>query len=155
MKNLFSYLFCLFFLIFLNCKYKKSLEYLEFYYMGPNISTPYGYSCSMISEEKLKESINYKKIVDKKSFNMFMKLYNQYETTNDSVGMNIRIKVLIHNDSKIDTLCLGEHFNTYKNGVKMKDNEELLKYIKEILDYENTIPSFVKKHPERYGNSTN
>ena len=37
-----------------------------------------------------------------------------------------------------DTLCLGENFNTFINGKKYKDNKEMLIYIKEIIDYENT-----------------
>ena len=150
MKNFLNYLFGLFFLIFFNCNYKNSSEYLEFFYIEPNVSTPYSYPCNMISEEILGESINYKKIDDKQQFKKIMNLYNQYEITNDSTGINTRIKILIHSQLKTDTLCLGEYFNTYKNGVKMKDNQQLLKYTKEIIDYENTIPAFVKKHPERF-----
>ncbi|THD30371.1 hypothetical protein [uncultured Flavobacterium sp.] len=125
-------------------------SYIEMFYIGPNISTPFSYPCSMISKEVLKDDINYKKIDDKQKIKKFMDLYSKYETAVDSGGMNIRIKVLIHNKTKTDTLCLGEHFNTYKNGTKMKDNKQLLNYVKDIIDYENTVSSFVKKHPERY-----
>lgn len=118
--------------------------------MGPNISTPFSYPCSMISTDVLKEEINYKKIDDEKVFKKVSDLFNSYEASKDSAGINTRIKVLIHRNSITDTLCLGEYFSTYKNGVKVKDNEQLLSLIKETIDYKNTVPAFVKKHPERY-----
>ncbi|MDR6969675.1 hypothetical protein J2X31_003709 [Flavobacterium arsenatis] len=149
MKNIIIYLFCSF---FLNCDNKKESQYLEIYYMGPNISTPYSYSCSEIYEDKSKEKINYKKIDDQQQVKTFMNLFNQYQISNDSSGIDSRIKILIYNKSKIDTLCLGEYFNTYRNGIKVEDNKQLLNFVKEIIDYENTVPAFVKKHPERYKN---
>lgn len=147
MKNIIVYLFCSF---FLNCDNKKESQYLEIYYMGPHISTPYSYSCSEIYEDESKEKINYKKIDDQQHVKTFISLFNEYKVYDDSSGINSRIKVLVHNKSKVDTLCLGEYFNTYKNGVKVKDNKKLLDFVKEIIDYENTVPGFVKKHPERY-----
>lgn len=149
MKNLAIFILCS---LLYNCYNKNTSDYIEIYYMGPNISTPFSYPCSMISKDVLKDDINYKKIDDKQQVKKFMDLYSKYETAVDSGGMNIRIKVLIHNRTKTDTLCLGEHFNTYKNGTKMKDSEELLNYVKDIIDYKNTVSSFVKKHPERYKN---
>jgi len=118
--------------------------------MGPGISTPYDYSCEMISKQFLEDDMNYKKITDRKIVEPFMKMYDNYKVSTDSVGMNIRIKVLIHSKNNTDTLCMGENFNTYKNGIKMIDNTELLNYLKKIIDYDNTVPSFVRKHPERY-----
>jgi len=147
MKKLLIYIVCP---LLLNCYKKDTSKYLEFFYMGPNISTPFGYPCFMISEDILKDDINYKKIDDAEQFEKFMSLYDKYETTDDTIGMDIRIKIVVHNNQKTDTLCLGEYFYTYKNGVKMKDNKELLNYVKEIIDYKNTVPSFVKKHPELY-----
>jgi hypothetical protein len=148
MKNLAIFILCP---LLFNCyNNNTTTDYIEIFYMGPNISTPFSYPCSMISKEALKDDINYKKIDDEQQVKKFMGLYNKYETTVDSGGVNIRIKILVHNSSKTDTLCLGEHFNTYKNGIKMQDNKQLLNYVKDIIDYENTVSSFVKKHPERY-----
>lgn len=146
MKDLFIYFICC---ILYGCNVRKNEQYLEIYYMAPNVSTPYSYPCSKIYEDKLNERINYRKIDDPKQYKEFINLFNQYQITNDSTGINARIKVLVYSQSKTDTLCLGEHFNTYKNGLKMKDNQQLLKYVKEIIDFENTIPPFVKKHQKK------
>jgi hypothetical protein len=32
----------------------------------------------------------------------------------------------------------------------MVDNIQLLTHLKKVIDYDNTIPAFVRKHPERY-----
>ena len=143
MKSLFLCFMC--FILF-SCKVKKEVQYLEIYYMNPKVSTPYSYPCSNIYEDRLNQSINYRKIDNLQHYKKFITLFNEYQITNDSEGINARIKVLIYSKSKIDTLCLGEYFNTYKNGIKMKDNEQLLKFVKEIIDFENTIPAFVKKN---------
>ena len=140
-------------LLFFNCKKAgedKAESFLEVYYMAPRISTPYDYSCGMISEEFLKDELNYKKITDKKNVEQFIELYDDYKASTDSIGMNIRIKVVVHQKNNTDTLCMGEHFNTYKNGVKMVDNIQLLTHLKKVIDYDNTISAFVRKHPERY-----
>lgn len=145
--------YILIFLLFYSCKKTDEItskKSLEVYYMGPGISTPYDYSCEMISKQFLEDDMNYKKITDRKIVEPFMKMYDNYKVSTDSVGMNIRIKVLIHSKNNTDTLCMGENFNTYKNGIKMIDNTELLNYLKKIIDYDNTVPSFVRKHPERY-----
>lgn len=126
------------------CSSKNKSQYLEIYYLGPNISTPMSYPCEMIAEYALKEDLNYKKIDNEIDFKSFIKLYNNYEKIEDLTGIDARIKVIIHDEGKIDTLCLGEYFNTYKNGLKVKDNKEMLHLIKKLIDYENTIPSFVK-----------
>jgi hypothetical protein len=147
-------IFCLLvFFLFFNCKKAdsdKGENSLEIYYLGPGVSTPYDYSCGMISKQFLKDDINYKRITDKKIIAPFMKMYENYKGSQDSNAMNIRIKVLIHSINKTDTLCMGEHFNTYLNGVKMIDNKKLLNYVKKNIDYDSTVPSYVRKHPERY-----
>lgn len=145
-----KYICILLFLIF-GCSTKKSSQYLEVYYLGPNISTPMSYPCGMIADYALKDDLNYKKIDDEINFKKINTLCNRYEKVEDTTGIDARIKVIIHNEGKVDTLCLGEYFNTYKNGVKVKDDKEMLDLIKKLIDYENTIPSFIRKHPERYG----
>lgn len=146
--------FCMLLILgFFNCQKitkDENKTFLEIYYMGPGINTPYDYSCGMISKDFLKDEMNYRKITDKESVESFMKMYKNYKISTDSSGMNTRIKVLVHTKNIVDTLCMGEHFNTYKNGTKVNDNKELLAYVKKVIDYENTVPSFVKKHPERY-----
>lgn len=135
-----------------NFEKKGSTKFLEFYYIGPGTNTTYSYQCGMLSKEVIKD-INYKKNTDEKVFNYFIKLYNGYKTIKDSTGIDTRIKVIIHDNKKTDVLCLGEHFNTYKNGVKVNDNKELLEYIKKVIDYENTLPEIVRKNPGRYMNN--
>ncbi|WP_264538218.1 hypothetical protein [Flavobacterium sp. N1736] len=146
-----STLFYLAVVFLLNCSNKNDSEFLEVFYIGPNVSTPMSYSCSMLSKGILKEEINYKKIVDKNMYEKLISLSNTYKESNESDRINARIKVLIHYKNKVDTLCFGEHFDTYKNGVKVTDNKEILTFVKKMIDYENTVPAIVRQHPERYG----
>jgi len=134
-----------------SCVKKVYSDYLEFYYLRPGIRTPYGYSCGMMSKKILGEDVNFKMIDDKADFDKFISLYNKYEISKDSGSIDTRIRVFIHHKKKIDTLCLGENFNTYKNGIRMKDNKELLNLIKELTEFNTMLPDFVKKNPEKYG----
>jgi len=130
---------------------KVSSDYLEFYYLRPGIRTPYGYSCGMMSKKFLGEDVNFKMINNKADFDKFISLYNNYEISKDSGSIDTRIRVFVHYKNKTDTLCLGENFSTYKNGVRMKDNIELLNLIKELTEFNSGLPDFVKKNPEKYG----
>ena len=138
---------------FSNCDNTGKLDnenFLEFYYLEPGINSPFNYSCEMISKRVFEDKINYKKIVTANSVKRFMSMYEAYKISPDTSNGDIRIKVIIHQREKIDTLCLGENFRTYKNGIKVYDNQELLKYLKTLIDYENTVPSFVRNHPDKH-----
>jgi hypothetical protein len=146
-------LYIAFYTLLISCQSsnkKENIDVLEVYYMAPRINTPADYSCEMISKDFLKDEINHKKVTKKEIVEPFMKMFNNYKVSDDTTDINVRIKVLVYHNNTIDTLCLGEHFNTYKNGTKMIDNSKLLAYIKKVIDYDNTVPFFVRKHPERY-----
>lgn len=145
MKILFSILSVLLFLSCKNNSNEDNNSFLEIYYMAPRVSTPYSYSCNMITREFLGDELNYRKVTDKKSVNQFMTMYKAYQTSNDTLGMNIRIKILVHNKNFTDTLCMGENSNTYRNGSKVVDNKQLLLYVKKMINYDATLPNSVKK----------
>jgi len=136
-------------LLFLSCVNKNSInstESIEVYYMRPYVSTPFSYSCGMISKAALKDEIHFKEFKDSATINKFIKIYKNYEIeSNPDDRLDTRIKVIIITQEINDTLCLGENAYTFINGVEYKDNQEMLDFIKKIIDYENTPrPSFPK-----------
>ncbi len=139
-------LISLFFFSCTNTKIINSTDSIGIYYMRPYVSTPFSYSCDMINEVVLKNEIHFKEFKDSTTINEFIKIYNDYEIEpNTDDGLNARIKVIINTKRVNDTLCLGENFNTFINGKKVKDNKEMLDFIKKIIDYENTPrPTFPK-----------
>lgn len=50
-------MYILMFLVFC-CSSKNKSQYLEIYYLGPNVSTPMSYPCGMIADYALKEDLN-------------------------------------------------------------------------------------------------
>lgn len=138
-------------LLFLGCANKNSInsnDSIEVYYMRPYVSTYFSYSCGMISKIALKDEINFKEFKDSATINKFIKIYNNYEIEpNPDDRLDARIRVIINVENLKDTLCLGENAYTFINGVKYKDNKEMLDFIKKIIDYENTPrPTFPKSN---------
>ncbi len=139
MKSFLYTTLCLFFLSCSNKNIILSNESIEIFYMRPYVMTPISYSCEMINKEALKDEIHYREFKDSTIINKFIDIYKRYEVEPDQdENINTRIRVIIKTKKIKDTLCLGENFNTFINGKKYKDNKEMLIYIKEIIDYENT-----------------
>jgi hypothetical protein len=124
----------------------SSNEWIEVYYMRPYVSTPFSYPCGMISKAALKDEIHVKEFKDTATINQIIKMYNNYEIEpNPDEQLDARIKLIIKTEQMNDTICLGENAYTFINGVKYKDNQEMLDFIKKIIDYENTPrPTFPK-----------
>ena len=111
---------------------------LEILYFKPGILYPYSLGCGWVNNPKIEEGkTKYVRIYDKVSMEKFLKLYNKYEIDSTQRSADIRIKILIHQGIKADTLCLGENFGTVLNGKSMKDSKELLNFIKMEIDYDN------------------
>lgn len=147
MKTL-SIIVCLFFLSCINKNSISSSESIEVYYMRPYVSTPFSYSCGMISMDALKNDVHFKEFRDSTTISKFIKIYKNYELEAiQDDAINTRIRVIINVESLKDTLCLGENFNTFINGKKFKDKKEMLDFIKKIIDYENTPrPTFPRSN---------
>lgn len=144
-------LIIVFSLLFFSCEKKSSInsnESIEVYYMRPYVSTYFSYPCGMISKAALKDEIHFKEFKDSATINKFIKIYNNYEIEpNPDDRLDARIRVIINTKEIKDTLCLGENFYTFINGIKYKDNKEMLDFIKKIIDYENTPrPNFPKSN---------
>jgi len=134
------------FIFFISClnekanseKIKTTEESISIHYMRPYVQT-ISYNCEMINKEALGEDINYKTFSDSITISKFLNIYKKYEIEPDQDdNINARIRVVINTSKIKDTLCLGEGFNTFINGVKYKDNKEMYLFITKLIDYENT-----------------
>ena len=137
-KIKFTFLLFLVSIFLINCKHTESRNpenYIEIYALRPGILYPFSINCNMIRGELFKEGRRYQKITDAKFMSKFLLLYNNYEPIDKLNGDDNRIQVLIHRKNKVDTLCLGENFFTHINGKRMKDSPELLKLIKDKIDF--------------------
>lgn len=69
-------------------------------------------------------------ITDRTFLENLNKEVNKLKPEQQEKSIDIRIKLLIEYESRSDTLCLGEFFDTILNGELMEDNPKLLDLIK-------------------------
>ena len=120
-----------------SCNYNKSnINYLDVHYVEEGITSQVPYDCSMLIGKWNPDILFHTEITDQDFLNEFEALYERYEFSNEGNAYDIRIKILIHKNNKIvDTLCMGENFDTFLNSKRVKDSPELLKLLKEKLEY--------------------
>ena len=126
-------------ILFFGCK-KEIISYppnnIEIIYSKPNINYPMSLGCGWPkNKDSLAENYKYLRIYDKTYIDKFLMLYNNYEIDTTNFGADVRIKILVHQSLKTDTLCLGENFGVIKNGKSMKDSKMLLNFIKQKIEY--------------------
>ncbi|TVP46230.1 MAG: hypothetical protein EA341_13910 [Mongoliibacter sp.] len=71
-----------------------------------------------------------KTVTDSAFLEHLNKEVNKLKPERQEKSIDIRIKLLIEYESRSDTLCLGEFFDTILNGNLMEDNPRLLELIK-------------------------
>lgn len=129
----FSFLAC-------NSNDNSSINYVEVYYLPKWTNTMFPVQCDMLYGEDWKPELQYHKIDNKTSLQKIERIYKSQniDTLNGS-NLDVRIRCMIHLKSGIiDTLCLGEYFDTVLNNKKVKDSPELFKILWDELDYENS-----------------
>ena len=133
-----KFLAVIIFLFFASCEINK-IEPIEISFIQTRTNFPMVFDCSMIQGELMKERI-FRRTIDNQEFlKSFLKEYESLKEDTVQKSIDIRIQVLIKNNNSIDTLCLGEYFNTSINGKKMIDNPNLLKMLKNELNYDNIV----------------
>lgn len=123
---------------------KKSIssELLEINFIQKGLNSPTLISCAFMNTDSFKKSKHHKSINDTTIIKNFKNLYAELSASKIQHDIDVRIQIIYSNDKKRDTICMGEFFNITVNGVNMNDSKDFHSYIKEIIDYENTI-----RHP--------
>ena len=110
---------------------------LEIIYDKPGVLYPMSFGCGWPKNiDSIPENFKYIRVYDKVSVEKFLKLFNEFKTDSAGHQPDVRIKILVHQSIKTDTLCLGEHFGVTKNGEIMKDSKEILNFIKKRINFE-------------------
>ena len=97
-------------------------------YLPQHTTAPVPVSCSKISgmlDVKQEAVLNGRKFIGK--------VKEELVSLKEIYGcdqVDVRIKVYISYQNRVDTLCLGEYFGTLLNGNLMEDNPKLLDLIK-------------------------
>lgn len=97
-------------------------------YLPRHTTTPVPISCSKISgmlDVKKKTVLDGRKFIDKVTEELV-----SLKEIDEQDQVDVRIKVYIDYQNRVDTLCLGEYFGTLLNGKLMEDNPKLLDLIK-------------------------
>jgi hypothetical protein len=131
--------------LFFNCKNEnipvnqsgEHDNYLEIFYLQGEKLYPFRITCNMIRGEIFKKDRLELKIDDQKFVNQFLSLYRKYKASTETDDHDTRIQVLVHQGIKVDTLCMGGHYDTSINGKRMEDLPKLLKLIKDRLNQKN------------------
>ena len=116
-------------------KVPKVDNYLEFFYLNSYRLYPFSITCDMIRSDIFKKDRIEVKIEDQVYINKFLKFYNKYKPSIKKTNFDTKIQILIHQGKKIDTLCLGRINDSSINGERMDDLPELLKLIKNKINY--------------------
>jgi len=133
--NKICYILILF--LFTNCNQENnSIDYLNIVFVEKGLTSQIPISCDRLKGKWDTNTLFNKKINSQLFIKKFEKLYKNYQTSKEKTDtiIDARIKIIIYlKNNNIDTLCLGENFNTYLNGKKMIDSPKLLKLIKEEI----------------------
>jgi len=132
-------LFLLFIFFNLSCK-KEIVSYppknLEIIYDKPGRLYPMRLGCGWPKNiDSLNQDYKYLRVYDKTSVDKFIALLKECKKDTSDFGADVRIKILIHQGLKTDTLCLGENFGIIKNGVSMCNSNKLLNFVKKRINY--------------------
>ncbi|CAM4240652.1 hypothetical protein [Flavobacterium terrigena] len=135
MKNIILFLIVLFY----SCK-KEIVSYpannLEIIFHKPGVNYPMRFGCGWPKNvDSLTENFKFMRVCDKTSVDKFLKIYRKYKIDSTDFRADVRIRILVHQGIKTDTLCLGENFGTIINGESMEDSKELLNFIKQRIEY--------------------
>jgi hypothetical protein len=135
MKKIILFLIVFFF----SCK-KEIITYpsnnLEIIFHKHHANYPMRLGCGWPKNiDSLSKNFKFIKVYDKTSVDKFLKLYRNYKIDSTNFGADVRIRILVHQGIKTDTLCLGENFGVLINGKSMKDSKELLNFIKQRIEY--------------------
>ncbi len=128
-------------MIFFSCSKKnEDINYIDVYFLPPDTTFPNGLDCDMLYQGFVGEILLHKRIDEKSKTSKFKQLYDQLIKENTESSQDVRIRCMIHfSNGKVDTLCLGEYFDTFINKEKVKDSSDLLHFLKGEIDYENSI----------------
>ncbi len=132
-------LFLLLIIFNLSCK-NEIISYppenLEIISDKPGRHYPMRLGCSWPkSIDSLNRDFKYLRVYDKTSVDEFLRLLNECKKDTTDFGADVRIKILIHQGTKTDTLCLGENFGIIKNGVSLSNSKELVNFVKKRIKY--------------------
>lgn len=123
-------------IVFSSCKEEKPKNYLEIYALNPDLMFPMTiYGCKIMQSDFLKEKKTYTKIEDQKVVNKVLNYFNSCKLDKHGDVKNIRYQIIIHKELQTDTLCLGGHFGTFKNGKKVIDSPEIFKILKDEVHW--------------------
>lgn len=96
--------------------------------------------------DSLSENLKQIRVYDKTSVDKFLKLYRKYKIDSTDFSVDVRIRILVHQGIKTDTLCMGENFGVMINGKSMEDSKELLNYIKQRIEYDKAFDNICSTH---------
>ena len=120
-----------------NCRQENNkIEYLNIFFVEKGLTSQIPISCDRLKGKWNSNTLFNKKLKNSSYLQKFETLYKNYQKNEEKTNtdIDVRIKVLIYLKNKnVDTLCLGENFNTYLNGKKMIDSPKLLKLIKDKI----------------------
>ncbi len=120
-----------------NCRQENNkIEYLNIFFVEKGLTSQIPISCDRLKGKWNSNTLFNKKLKNSSFLQKFETLYKNYQKNEEKTNtdIDVRIKVLIYLKNKnVDTLCLGENFNTYLNGKKMIDSPKLLKLIKDKI----------------------
>jgi hypothetical protein len=139
--------FGIFLILFSFCSNKKSnpnisKESLEISFIQKGFKSPMTISCAVLNSNEFVKSKHFKSINENETIDEFERLFSKLSINKEQGDIDTRIQVVYSHDKQKDTICMGENFNICVNGVVMNDYKEFHNYVKEIIDYENTI-----RHP--------
>ncbi|QHI37248.1 hypothetical protein IMCC3317_26260 [Kordia antarctica] len=117
-----------------------SENYINVRFIQSGTTYPIRMNCIVSDIEESKNEIFFKKITDGKFIQQFVNTYQAFELSTENHSTDFRITAFVHQkDKKTDTLCFGEDYGTYVNGIKMDDNTPLLPALKQRIHYKTTF----------------
>ncbi|WP_407268289.1 hypothetical protein [Tenacibaculum maritimum] len=126
-----KFIYVVLFLIISCTVREEKIEYLDVLFIEEGLTSQIPFNCDRLSHKWNSPVFSNMKIKDESFNSKFYSYMKRYKPDNNDSTYDIRIKVLIHySNNKIDTLCLGENFNTFLNGKRVFDSPEHLKLIK-------------------------
>jgi hypothetical protein len=138
MKNISVLILGVFLLVCFSCQdQNRAIDYLDVYFLPEGTTTQIPIHCDMLYGD-WKPKLVHRKIENSKILKQFEDYYNSYLENKEEKTQDLRIRCMIYlKNGRVDTLCLGEYFDTFLNGQRMNDSNELLNLLKKELDYSN------------------